>query len=451
MRKLATILVSLVLTLSLLPAIMAVDVGIGQGITMETEEFKPLVWMCDHRVVIDDDVEPGRTDGRPVFSAAPETCECVFEACFTACMAGQLAWDAECEGLPCDGLIDEGAITVPQLCMTYCEEETLKFSCPVLKGYELWERHNNYAFEGEKIEWIVLAMDKNKIEQIQDVVATVGSSQGEGNEVEVECVELHAWNIPGSQIWPECNARILEEEIDQFDDMTMSYYECTLTIETPDSMYGEFWITVEADDGTYQTTMDENEYWFLNPQIALSIDGALDFGIVRPGTISYSDTLLVGNDADVGSGVTLDMFISGTDFYDPMSSGARCVLTNRLKLGNNYVAPGLEWGGDVCDVGFGDTDDHFCYFATSGAYDTQGDPRSDAEGYVPIVYGDTFSPDFYFDAEIIADTASLAGPYFHSNMLVPGAEMALTFKLALPEPCVGDFTDGSLYFWGEAV
>jgi hypothetical protein len=379
-----------------------------------------------------------------------DTCECIFEACLTACVAGQASWEAECEGLPCDGEVgDWGAI--PQLCMTGCLEATLKFSCPVVKGVELFERHNNYAFEGEKIEWLVLVMDKNKIEQIQDVVATVGPVQGEGNDVEVECVELHAWNIPGSQIWPECNARILEEEIDVFDDQTMSYYECTLTIETPNSMYGENWITVEVDDGTYQNTMDENEYWFLNPEIALSIDGALDFGIVRPGTVSYSDTLLVGNDAAAGSGVTLDMFISGTDFYDPDTSGARCVISNRLKLGNNYADADDDENGvdNVCDIGFHDTDDHLCYYATNGAYSTQNDGRSDAEGYAPIVYGDQFSTDFYNDAELIQ--SGLAGLYYHGNMLVPGAEMALTFKLGLPEPCVGDFTDGSIYFWGEAV
>jgi hypothetical protein len=157
----------------------------------------------------------------------------------------------------------------------------------------------------------------------------------------------------------------------------------------------------------------------------------------------------VENDADPGSGVMLDMFISGTDFYDPMSSGARCVITNRLKLGNNFVAAGLTSNENECDIGFHDTDDHFCYHATSGAYDTQNDPRRDAEGYVPIVYGDTFSPDFYFDAEIIQD--GQMGVYFMGNLLTPGAEMALTFKLGLPEPCIGDFTDGSLYFWGEAV
>jgi len=317
----------------------------------------------------------------------------------------------------------------------------------ISKGYELVERTQNYAFEGEKIEWKVLVMDKNKIEEITDVVATIGSSQGEGNDVEVECVRLPQFD----RLIDDCNARIGEEELDEFDPQTMSYYECTLTVETPESMFGEYWVTVEVDDATgLSATMDENEYWFFNPTIAVSVDGGVDFGIVRPGTISYSDSILVGNDADEGSGVLLDMFVSGTDFYDPDSTGSRCVITNRLKLGDNYVAPRDRKGNNDCDIGFGDTDDHLCYYSTLGAYSTQNDPRNDDEGYVGIVYGDTFSRDFYNDAEII-QSAVKAGPYYLGNILAPGAEMSVTFKLGLPEPCVGDFTDGDIYFWGEAI
>jgi len=27
----------------------------------------------------------------------------------------------------------------------------------------------------------------------------------------------------------------------------------------------------------------------------------------------------------------------------------------------------------------------------------------------------------------------------------------ITFKLSLPEPCNGNFNDGKIYFWGEAI
>ena len=134
------------------------------------------------------------------------------------------------------------------------------------------------------------------------------------------------------------------------------------------------------------------------------------------------------------------MFISGTDFYDSSSSGARCPTTNQLELGN------------------------FGYFATSGAYSSKNDLRTaDAEGYLPINYGNAFANFgtanlFYGSHEILqAGGAFIGGGQgsktsgWKANVLAPGAEMALTFKLSMPEPCVGNFDAGSIYFWGEAI
>jgi len=292
-------------------------------------------------------------------------------------------------------------------------------------GTQLLERTQNYAFEGEQISWLVLVKDKNGIEKLSDVFATIGDVQGAGNDIEVNCDEYLELN----RVKPSCNARILEEQVTEFDSNTMRYYMCTLTVETPESMYGEFWTTVEAVDlDGLSGTMAENEFWFFNPVVALSIEGGLDFEDVRPGTSSYSSTLLVGNDADDGSGVMLDMFISGTDFYDSSSSGAKCPTTNQLELEN------------------------FRYFATNGAYSTQTDDRDDAEGYVGIGYGVGFNDPnpFYNDYEILHSPLNAAG-YHAGNILAPGAEMALTFRLDLPEPCNGDFDTGSIYFWGEAI
>ncbi|MAG27350.1 hypothetical protein CMI47_17595 [Candidatus Pacearchaeota archaeon] len=291
---------------------------------------------------------------------------------------------------------------------------------------DLTERTNNYAFEGEQIGWEVLVMDKNGIEKIVDVFGTIGSTQGAGNDIEVNCDFVDVAYTVDS----DCNAHILEEDLTGADLAEVAgYYSCTLTVETPDSMYGEYWLTVEAEDIDGLTgTMAENEYWFLNPVIALSIDGDLTFDDVRPGTLSYSETLLVGNDADDGSGVLLDMFISGTDFYDSSSSGAMCPTSNTLEL------------------------DNFAYFVTNGGYSSITDSRgSDVEGYLPIAYGIGFNDPnpFYGTNELLQE--AFDGTYWQANTLTPGAEAAVTFRLALPEPCNGDFDTGSIFFWGEAI
>ena len=362
MKKLLGLFAMALLAVALIPVASSVSIGSGVGVDIETEDFAPLVWMCDDRVVYDDATEPGR-------------------------------------------ITDDGD--------------------------RLWERMNNYAFEGEQVQWEVLVMDKNKIDQNIDVYATIGDVQGEGNDIEVNCVRT-GYN---EQNFESCNARI-QEEVLRWDEELMDFFTCTLTVETPESMYGEYWITVEALDGEgLMGTMDENEYWFLNPEIALGIDGELVFDNVRPGTSSYSDTILVSNEADDGSGVRLDMFISGTDFYDSSSSGARCPDTNQLSL------------------------DAFSYFVTHGAYSSQSDPRSDVEGYLPIGYGIGFNNPNPFYGTFVGDTDGyeilqtfpMNFAYFQSNIVSPGAEMALTFRLNLPEPCTGDFDTGSIFFWGEAI
>ena len=354
MKKLYSLLVMALLMFSVIPVVMAADSG-AQPVPVDvgTEDFAPLVWMCDSRAVCDDQVEPG---------------------------------------------------TNPSSCLK--------------------EREQNYAFTGEQISWTVLVMDKNGINKVEDVYGTVGyDNQGAENPIEVNCVPIDKSGIAES-----CNARILEEKITEFNPLVMKYYKCTLTVE-PD-MSGDAWITVEATDLDGEVgTMAENEYWYLNPIIALTIDGDLAFDNVRPGTSSYSDTLLVGNDADYGSGVRLEMYIAGTDFYDSSSSGAMCPSTNQLSL------------------------DNFRYFATNGYYSTMnvggiGPFSADAEGYMGIPHGERIT-----QAKEIIGTEMYKPSISNNigNVLTPGSEMALTFRLDLPEPCNGDFDTGSIYFWGEAI
>ena len=354
MKKLFSLITMAMLVMSILPVVFATDVGIGITPDIETEDFEPLVWGCDSRLVTDDNTEPGRVTA-------------------------------------------------------------------------MTERAHNYAFEGEQVAWNVLVMDKNGINKIEDVFATIGATQGAGNDIEVNCVENTGFS---STVEASCNARILEEDLtgEAINTATQRYYTCTFTVETVDSMDGEYWVTVEALDlDGLSGTMAENEYWYFNPTIGISIDGDLEFSEVRAGTAAYSTTLLVGNDADDGSGVMMDMFISGTDFYDSSSSGAMCPTTNQLSLGA------------------------FTYYATSGAYATSThDGRADAEGYVPIEYGIGFNnPNPFYDANEIIQTTT--GDYSAGNVLSPGSEIAVTFRLMLPEPCNGDFDSGSIYFWGEAV
>src|SRR3989344_2352761 len=187
MKKLLGILVAL----SLLPVAFAVDFGTGIDLTITPEDFDPLIWLCDSRVVTDDAIESGReTD----------------------------------------------------------------------VGDDLDERIENYAFEGEQIAWTVLVMDKNKIEEVEDVVVLVDGLP------EVEC----ARTTGPSTIPASCNARLDEEQFITFTPDTMDYYDCLLTVESPTAdAVGEVEVTIEVTSDGASSEIDESELWFLNPTIAL--------------------------------------------------------------------------------------------------------------------------------------------------------------------------------------
>ena len=110
MKAYSILLMALLVIAVIAPMVLATDVGTDITPDIGTEDFVPLIWMCDDRVVVDDMVETGRIDYTPIYDK--------------------------------DGN---------------------------LKGYQLWERMNNYAFTGEKLEYEVLVMDKNGINKIQDV------------------------------------------------------------------------------------------------------------------------------------------------------------------------------------------------------------------------------------------------------------------------------------------
>ncbi len=292
-------------------------------------------------------------------------------------------------------------------------------------GDFLIERINNYAFEGEQIQWTVLVMDKNGVEKIKDVYVTLDG------QIQANCKETPDYS---RTVQESCNARILEEDLSgkPLNFNTQKYYTCTFTVETPYSMYGEYEITVEAEDLSGEIgKMDESEYWFFNPEVMLDVSGGLVFDTGRPGTSIYSGTVTLENNVDPDSGVLLDMFISGTDFYDSSNSGAKCPTTNQLELSR------------------------FNYYAVNGAYSTREDAQlgrtCDTEGYCSINYGIGFNDPnpFYNSHEIIQ--AQQQGPYWAANILSPGSEITLEFRADIPEPCNGDFDQGGIYFWAQAI
>jgi len=293
-------------------------------------------------------------------------------------------------------------------------------------------RINNYAFQGERIDLFVLTHDRNGDRDIGDVVMIVGRTDGIGRDIEAECQEVDG----PARIPDKCNARVGEEILTEFNENSMDYYECVLTVETPASMYGEYFSTVEVVSIDGEAHLDEAVFWFFNPELRFSVGGNGQlFDSLMPGETSYSNPIMITNNAHSDSGVMLNLFMTGTDIYDIESSGSRCPTDNYISL------------------------DNIRYYATNGAYSTMddletdlinNDRNKDEEGYISIEYEDA-SNDLHNNAEIMQVLWDRTNNLYLANLLAPGAEMVLTLKLNVPEPCTGSFNRGGTIIWAETV
>ena len=340
------------------------------------------------------------------------------------------------------------------------------------------ERLYNYAFEGERIVWWVLIRDLNGIEDVREVVVTVCENatmncsnppqDWVGNPLEAACDKD---NITDMAFYVGTGAMVYDPNI-------MASYRCEFTVEPYEVMNGTYYLFVQVEDSTRQQTVaDIAQIWYLNPTITVTVNNSIDFGIVNPGDTVYSSPISIRNDADPASNVRLDMFISGTDFYDPTHSHAKCPTTNRLRLNSggsttDYVLNATNlWvlGNQThCDVvgnrsteGDGMTGagiDFLCYRAitSANARHTGNDfnRRDGGAGYVGIPYetGNKDDRAPIISSSNFAHTISYGGVrYLRGNVLAPGDFMTITFRMMVPQPCIGDFNSGKLFFWAEPI
>src|SRR3989344_6955099 len=149
----------------------------------------------------------------------------------------------------------------------------------VLGAAGLPERRQNYAFEGEEVDWDVLIWDANGHDSVTNVDMTVGDTQGTGNDVEAQCrlgTVLAAGAVGALTPFNVRRGHQTLLDVPAAEGGQWATYDCTLTVESPASMQGSYFVNAEVVDvDGLSNVADENEYWFFNPVVALSIDGAL--------------------------------------------------------------------------------------------------------------------------------------------------------------------------------
>jgi len=298
-------------------------------------------------------------------------------------------------------------------------------------------RTNNYAFTGERVTWTVLVWDKNGVpEKIKDVFSgwidnidgpLNGSFEG---MIQTNCQRIGPCNNQtlSDQGFPNVRRPGDQEPQTSCNPATMGIYECQLTVEP--SCHGQKWFHVMALDLTVPNplngTMTEAESWFCNPDLDLTVSGNINFGELSPGT-QGATTFSVKNSAEAGSGAEVILAISGTDFYDPSSSGAKCPTSNVMNLQGDQT--GYTTG--------------FWYTAVKGSQ-TAGPKR--------IPYGNSIvQSDPIFSTSTQGTQWRKWSPFPSATALSPESEATMTLHLGIPQPCNGQFTQGSIDLWALAL
>lgn len=249
-------------------------------------------------------------------------------------------------------------------------------------------RTGRYAFEGEQITWNILAIDNNGVSDLSKVrikSESVTMDCSAGTQL-TDGASLSGYGLSGT-----------------FDSDYMKIYKCIYTVLATGTQH----FYAEATDASSAVgTSTPTDNWVLDPTVSLTTSGTLNFGTLSAGQVGSSTITFTNN------GITkLEMRISGTDFYDPVHSGALCPTSNVLSI-----------AGDGAGFTTG-----MWYKATMGATTTPN---------MRIPYGLTYAS---------------AGQIMSGQTLASGATMSVAFKLGLPTPCIGTFTAGHVYVYGEAI
>ena len=305
------------------------------------------------------------------------------------------------------------------------EENLLEKRNITPKGWWNGGEIDSYIFEGEEIIWNVIVMDMDGKENIEEVYLTFGDNKGPGNNIMAYCkpsIFDHDIN--------NCNTEIGNYSLTEYNDNIMRSYDCIYYTETPEDVYGLYWTAVEAKDKDKNKgkTSDDLYLWG-NPTIYLSINDNNLFETLEAGKTYYSPKTVIRNDADLLSGVILDLFISGTDF-DGENENSYCPTENKISL------------------------EQFKYYAKKGNIDTKDIENSDSEGYRQINKSANFDSDLFYDSYEVIPKNKLPYPldsYYEGNLLKEDEEIELTFKVDVPPICSSDKYKGSFIVWGEAI
>jgi len=317
----------------------------------------------------------------------------------------------------------------PRICID-SRDVIIGDGAPSHPGINIFDyRTSLYAFTGEQIEYIVVVRDPNGVDDIGFLKARV-------NELD----ETLGTQVPFSRVSDrDCDG------LGRLDPATDKAFRILITVEP--LWYDDTEVVLAAyNSNNERTDATHSENWFFNPAISLQVGTSdddsihfepLPYGADTPAerTVHSVNKIKVKNVAE--GGANLWMFVAGTNLYDPLGASL-CPDTNYIFIESK------DFNGDGTD----ELAHHLMqYRGWSGTNWQMGEGWNDLYIYnleepcnIATCYGGTPVPAGVFHGGTPLD-----------NILTNQGTLEIEFKLTYPMPCIGSFSQGTIYIFGKVI
>ena len=209
----------------------------------------------------------------------------------------------------------------------------------------------DYVFTGETIDYYVIVWDENGENNIDNVVL-MRNLDPVGACGEIDPIAAGFWAdgdaLPQFNIDP-----VSSGDPDAYEDSTMDFFRCHLIVQSPWNGEQEFFVRAIDDDGNMGDSA-WTDTLTANPPLSVNLAGSISFGSAVAGETVTSNSVNLQN---VGSnGVVMDMYIASDDFFtDPTNPFAICGIGNGIPFTafSYYATKGSIDSGDNDNVFFG--------------------------------------------------------------------------------------------------
>jgi hypothetical protein len=235
----------------------------------------------------------------------------------------------------------------------------------------------DYVFAGETVTYYVAVYDEDGEDDIDSVILQRdGSGVGSCGQIDESAWGLSdgdantAFSIPAAIAYDSSGG-------DANDDL-WAFYSCVLIIQDGWSGASEVNVAVSDEAGASSTTV-WSDFLTMNPPLSLTLTGSIDFGSAEAGDTVTSSTVQLNN---VGSdGVVMDTYIASDDYFtDPINPAAICGTGNGIPYTafSYYATKGAVDSGSNNNawVGLGESGS----WGPAGAYDCS----ADADEFTPL-------------------------------------------------------------------